>query len=302
MIGVYARLAKLDVFDYYLALPVVWALLAPAYRTDPAALATLVLFGLGTVAVLASGVALDDVTGYLDGSDARNYGPDAPARRLARKPLLTGELTVGQARRFGVWSGVCGAACWLSAWLVAPAAPAWSLLIAAFCLVISTQYSYGLKLSYRGGQELTLIGYGIGVVLAPYVFVTGHADAHVVVCAVLFGLGPLLFGLYSNTNDVAGDASVGRRTAAALLSPAANRRVVLGATVAEPALILGAAFTGPCPAWFPLLLAPVLIVRARQLFSGWGRGDILAARRTGIHAHRLTAVLLTTFGLIVGGL
>jgi hypothetical protein len=35
-------------------------------------------------------VALDDLTGYRDGSDITNYSPDKPLRRLARKPLVAG--------------------------------------------------------------------------------------------------------------------------------------------------------------------------------------------------------------------
>jgi len=38
--------------------------------------------------LIAAMVALDDIPWYRDGSDAANYGPDAPARRLALKPLL----------------------------------------------------------------------------------------------------------------------------------------------------------------------------------------------------------------------
>ncbi|MGH4005760.1 MAG: UbiA family prenyltransferase, partial [Pseudonocardiaceae bacterium] len=59
----YARLAKLDVFDYYLSALVVWTLLAPAARLDGQNLLTLAIFLLSEVCLIAALVAFDDVTG-----------------------------------------------------------------------------------------------------------------------------------------------------------------------------------------------------------------------------------------------
>jgi 1,4-dihydroxy-2-naphthoate octaprenyltransferase len=297
----YARLAKLDVFDYYLAVPMVWTLLPSADRLAGRVVASLLAFQVGTVGVLAAGVALDDVTGHRDGSDAANYGPDAPARRLVRKPLLTGALTTAEAIRFAGWCAAGGGAAWTLSIAVAPHRPGWAIGIAAVCLLISVQYSYGLKLSYHGGQELILIGFGSGIVLTEVGLTGGRLAGLAAVEALLFGLGPLLFGVYSNTNDVAGDAAARRHTAAALLSRRANTVLIAALSAVEPAVVLLAAAVGATPRWFPLALAPTAALRARQLIVGLSRGDILTARRLGIRAHRTTVAALVVVNLLAGG-
>lgn len=296
-IRAYVRLAKLDVFDYYLSLLVVWSLLAPAVRWQPRTLAVLLVLLAGQVCVAAAMVTFDDVTGYRDGSDAANYGPDAPARRLARKPLLAGTLTEPEAIRFGWLTAAAGTALWALAVAVAPHHPLWTVLVAALCLVSSVQYSWGVKLSYRGGQEVFLAGLGIGWVLAPYGLLAGTPGGFVAVQAVLFGLGPLLFGVWSNTNDIAGDAAVGRITVAARVSARGNAAFIGAVTVGEMLLIVLAPAFG-APWWFPLVLLPVVLARIGQLVTGLGRGDILAARRLGIRAHRLTVALLVLANLV----
>ncbi|GLZ36443.1 UbiA family prenyltransferase [Actinokineospora sp. NBRC 105648] len=293
-LGAYARLAKLDVWDYYLALPLAWSLAG----FTPAALGLLAIFGPGTVSVVAGAVAFDDVTGYRDGSDAANYGPDSPARRLARKPLLTGELAEAEAVRFGWLATVAGALLWALAVLVA-GAPLWTVLLAAVCLAAAVQYSWGLKISYRGWQEVFLAGFGAGLVLVGLGLGTGGMSGFALVQAVLFGLGPLLFGVYSNTRDIEGDAAVGRPTAAVLLSARANRLFIAGLSVAEAGLITSAAGLGAAPWWFALALSPTMLLRLAQLRRGVGLGDLLGARLLGLRAHRVTTASLVAVNLII---
>ncbi|MCP2268715.1 UbiA family prenyltransferase [Actinokineospora diospyrosa] len=294
-LGAYARLAKLDVWDYYLALPLAWSL--AGFR--PSALVPLLVFGLGTVLVVAGSVAFDDVTGYRDGSDAANYGPDAPARKLARKPLLTGELSEAEAIRFGWLTAGAGAGLWVLAFAVAPFAPLWTILVAAVCLASSVQYSWGLKISYRGWQEVFLVGFGAGLVLVGTGLSTGGVTGFGAVQAVLFGLGPLLFGVYSNTRDAEGDAAVGRPTVAAVLGPLGNKAFIAGLTVAEVSLVVTAAGLGPAPWWFGLAMLPAMGVRVAQLRRGVGLGDLLAARSFGLRAHRSTTATLIAVNLIL---
>lgn len=290
--GAYARLAKLDIFDYYVGLLVVWSLLPTGARLDGRVLVTLTLFLLSEVCTVAATVAFDDVTGYRDGSDAVNYGPDAPARRLARKPLLTGELDVSEAVRFGYAALVAAALLAAAAVAVAPYRPMWAFVVTAVCLVASVQWSWGAKLSHHGFDEAILAGVGVGWLLAPYGLVAGGAPGFVAVQAVVFGLGPLLFGVYSNTNDVAGDASVGRRTAATMLSPRGNALFIAGVSVAQIVVIVGAPLTGLAPWWFPFAMLPVVALRARQLDVGLRRHDILTARKIGITTHRVAVIVL----------
>ncbi|MEV0618451.1 UbiA family prenyltransferase [Nonomuraea sp. NPDC050404] len=296
-LAAYARLAKLDIYDYYLGLALVWTLLTPAVRPQPATFGLLVLILLAEITTVAAMVAFDDITGHRDGSDAANYGSDAARRRLARKPLVAGTLTEAQALRFAWAMTVASAGLWATAVALAPYRPLWAIALVAVCLVAAVQYSWGLKISYRGFQELFLAGLGVGWVLAPYGLLAGEAGGFVVVQAVLFGWGPMIFGLYSNTNDIAGDRAAGRRTVAAALPAAANRAFVVTLTAVESLLVVGATVAGVAPWWFPILLAPVFVLRVRQLVIGFWRGDILRGRRTAIRTHRVMVALLITANL-----
>ncbi|HKR52243.1 MAG TPA: UbiA family prenyltransferase [Pseudonocardiaceae bacterium] len=296
----YARLAKLDIFDYYLGLLVVWSLLPAPSRLDARSLLTLAAFLVAEACICAAAVAFDDVTGYRDGSDAANYGPDAPARKLRRKPLLTGALSPPEAIRFG-WAMVVLAAlaCTVSV-VIAPHHPNWAIAVTALCAVAFIQYSWGAKLSYHGWAEVVLAGTAFGWLLAPYGLLTGTASGFVAVQAFVFGLGPLLFGVYSNTNDRVADAAVGRRTAATVLSPRGNAIFIGAVSLAETLIIVGSAALGVAPWWFPLVMLPTIALRAVQYHTGFRRGDILRARWLGIRAHRMTVVLLVAVNLVVG--
>ncbi|GLW55735.1 UbiA family prenyltransferase [Kitasatospora phosalacinea] len=302
----YARLAKLDIWDYYLSVPLVAALVLASGTGVGAgtALLVLVLFLGGEVAMSAAMCTFDDVTGYRDGSDAVNYGPDAPARRLARKPLVAGTLTERQAIRFG-WATVAACVlCWAAAVAAAPARPGWAVAGTAALAVFGFQYTWWLRISYNGFQELFLAALGWFFVLPLYGLLAGRFDGFAVVQALLFGLGPLLFGVYSNTNDIAGDRAVGRRTAAVLLSPRGNAAFVAGCSALEAVLLVGSAVAGYAPWWFPLVMAPVVALRARQWVLGFVRGEILLARRLGIRLHRVCCALLVGVDLalaVTGG-
>ncbi|MGH3693827.1 MAG: UbiA family prenyltransferase [Pseudonocardiaceae bacterium] len=294
----YARLAKLDIFDYYLGLLIVWSLLPAADRLDARSLLTLAIFLVAEVCVCAAAVAFDDVTGYRDGSDAANYGPDAPARKLRRKPLLTGALSPAEAVRFGWTTTLAAALASMAAVLMAPHQPSWAIVITVLCGSAFIQYSWGAKLSYHGWAEVVLAGVAAGWLLAPYGLLSGTASGFVIVQALVFGLGPLLFGVYSNTNDRAGDAAVGRRTAATVLSPRGNAVFIAAVSLTETLIIVGSAVLGLAPWWFPLAMVPTIVLRAAQYDIGFRRGDILRARRLGIWTHRMTVALLIAVNIL----
>jgi len=314
----YVRLAKLDVPDYYIGILLVWTLLAVQWAgpDEPGTGAfgaaglgaagfgaathlMLLVFLVGEVCVLAAMVALDDLTGFLDGSDGTNYGPDAPARRLARKPLVAGTITPPAAKRFAEVTATAGAALWTLSVLLAPRPAGWAVLVTAVTFVLALQYSWGVKLSYRGFQEVFLAVLGWALVLAPFGLAGGDVTGFVVVQALLFGLGPLLFGVYSNTNDVAGDRAVRRPTVAALTTARGNAVFIAVLSLAEAALIWGAALAGVAPWWFLPAMLPTVALRAVQLDLGFRRGDILGARKLGMWVHRLTVALLIALNLMV---
>ncbi|MGH3972415.1 MAG: UbiA family prenyltransferase [Pseudonocardiaceae bacterium] len=296
----YARLAKLDIFDYYLGLLIVWSLLPAADRLDARSLLTLAVFLVAELCVVAATVAFDDVTGYRDGSDAANYGPNAPARKLRRKPLLTGALSPSEAVRFGWIAVVAAVLVSIAVVLMAPHQPTWAIVVTALSGAAFIQYSWGAKLSYHGWAEVVLAGVAVGWLLAPYGLLTGMIGGFVVVQALVFGLGPLLFGVYSNTNDRVADAGVGRRTAATVLSPLGNAIFIGAVSLVETLIIVGSAAIGVAPWWFPLAMLPTIALRAIQYDIGFRRGDILRARWLGIRTHRVTVALLVAVNLVVG--
>ncbi|MET7736854.1 UbiA family prenyltransferase [Streptomyces sp. NPDC005402] len=297
---VYARLGKLDVYDYYLGIFLALsAALFPVGDFTARQALVLVLFLAGEIAVLMAMVALDDVTGFRDGSDLTNYGPDNPLRSKARKPLVAGTLTVPQALRFAWGCAAAGAVLWVGAAALAPHRPLWALVAAGALFAVSLQYSYGLKISYHGFQEAFLVALGAVLVIVPYGLVAGGWSGFLMVQAVLFGFGPLMFGVYSNTNDVAGDRTVGRPTVAALVSERGNAVFIGALSVTEFLIGAVASVTGAAPWWFVLLMLPATALRARQYLTGFVRADIMTARRTGFAVHRLSVVLMTVANILV---
>lgn len=295
----YARLAKLSFFDYYLATLVVWTMLEPDLRRDPRVLVTLVVVTLGWIGVCGASVAFDDVTGFRDGSDRVNYDPDQrQLRNLERKPLLNGDLTVRQALRCGYALLAAGAVALAVTFLVAPHRPGWALWLTPLMVAIAVQYSYGLRLSYHGGQELALFIPTALVVFIPYGLTHGDVTGMVVLETYLAGLWSLLVSVYSNINDRAGDLAVGRRNLATVLSPRACRTVIVLLSLTEPAAVLWACAAHAVPWWFLVLLVPLLVTRGRQVVAGVVRGELLVARKLGGRAHRLGVVLLLAANLL----
>lgn len=295
----YSKLAKLAFFDYYLSALVVWTLLPPDLRTDPRPLLILVLCTVGWLGTVAATVAWDDVTGYRDGSDARNYDPEQEALRdRGRKPLLDGHLSVEAAVRFG-WAGVGLAVAALgTALAIAPHRPVWAVVLIPTVLLLGANYSYGLKLSYRGFQELVILTTTGLTIAIPYGLATGEATGMVWLLTFLFGLWSLMVSVYSNLNDVAGDRAAGRRSFAVRARRSVYRALIVVLTLSEPAAILLALAVGAVPAWYPLFLLPVLAVRAVQARTGLAQDNVLGARKLGVKAHRLGVLVVLVATLL----
>ncbi|MFF9476883.1 UbiA family prenyltransferase [Streptomyces roseolus] len=296
---IYARLGKLDVYDYYLGTFIALsAVLPPAGALTGRTAALFGVFLVGQVLLLMAMTAFDDVTGFRDGSDITNYGPDHPLRNVQRKPLVAGTLTVPEALRFAWGSAVLAALLFGATALLAPHRPAWTTIGLVVLWVVTLQYSYGVKLSYHGFQELYLVALGFALVILPYGMVTGQATGFLLVQAVLFGFGPLMFGVYSNTNDVEGDRAVGRPTVAALVSERGNARFIGALSLAEFLTIAVASLVGVAAWWFVLVMLPASLLRLRQYLLGFRSGDIMRARRTGFAVHRLGVVLMIAANLL----
>jgi 1,4-dihydroxy-2-naphthoate polyprenyltransferase len=247
---------------------------------------TAVALVLMLVMVLTSqwaGGASDDLGGFRDGSDARNYA-GRPARTVAKKPLLTGALTQVQAIRFGVVCWIVGVASGLlAAYSLGWTTPLAAILLLLLAQICAVQYSVGLKLSYRPlGLELTIF-YVIGcIALMPYWFVAGRLNAEILLTSALFGLWFLMVVCYGNASDRRGDSEVSRHTLAVLLPPGAFR-AVLGLLFAGSVTLLALLFTAT--SLNPLLglaALPVTVLHAVQLYYGAGRADWRKARFLGL--------------------
>ncbi|OSP43635.1 MULTISPECIES: UbiA family prenyltransferase [unclassified Streptomyces] len=289
----YAKLGKLAFFDFYLCVLIVWTALPGDHLWRGSTWLTLTLFLVGQVGVVAATVAFDDLTGVRDGSDARNYTERSGALRdLSRKPLLSGALTPGEAQAFAWGAAVWGVAFWAITAAVAPYRPGWACALLLYVALSSMQYSYGLKLSYRGGQELLLISSSGLVVLLPYVLITGEVTGLVVLESLVFGLWSVLVSLYSNMNDIEGDRLAGRRNLATLTGARTYRAVITVFTLAEPAAVVVAVGVGAVPVWFLAVLLPMLLLRVRQWRTGVAQRQALTARVLGIKTQRLGVLLL----------
>ncbi|MFT2020124.1 UbiA family prenyltransferase [Streptomyces sp. 796.1] len=285
-LNAYVKLGKLSFYDYYLSAFIVLAALPGAQTWDGTTFAVLLLYVAGYLGVVAATVALDDVTGIKDGSDARNYTPETgQLRDLSRKPLLSGALTVRQAELFGWGAMAWGALLWSVVFVIAPESSLWVGLLMVAVLVTNVQYSYGLKISYNFGQEVILVTPGLAV-LIPYVLLTGEATGLVILESVLFGLWSLLVSIYSNMNDVEGDRLAGRRNLATLTTAPVYRKIIVATHLLEPVAVAVAIAVGAVPVWFAALLLPLWVLRVQQARAGVGQGNLLQARMLGIKLHR----------------
>src|SRR5579863_8250503 len=126
--GVKPYWAFAKVYDYYLSIVVVWSLVPSADRLAARTVFVLLTFFGSEVCVITALVALDDVTGFRDGSDAINYGAASSTRRSDRKPLLAGSVSVTSAVRFGVFMAALGIAFLAVSLVLGHHRPAWAVV------------------------------------------------------------------------------------------------------------------------------------------------------------------------------
>ncbi|GAA3167547.1 MULTISPECIES: UbiA family prenyltransferase [Streptomyces] len=293
--GAYVRLAKADSLDLFL-LPILvgWSALPAGHRLAAGSVLVVALITLGTAGVFAAAVALDDVRGHRDGSDAANYGAAHGLRELSRKPLLGGELTGPQALRFAYAAWGAGVFLWCLAVAAAAQRPGWVVLLVVVLLAAAPQYSWGLRLSHRGMGETLMAYFSVVLPVAVLTLAAGGRPTSVpLLQALLVGVWHVLIDGFANTADVFGDRAVGRRTFATWASPARNRAFLAALITAE--LLLTAAVIGlsPAPGWFAVALLPVVVLRFRQVHEYGRSGDAAAASRRCWHIHRLGAWALT---------
>ncbi|MGP4115079.1 prenyltransferase [Streptomyces sp. 4N509B] len=284
--GAFARLGKVALFEIWLGPLVAWSLISAEAGAHPRSWLLCLLFFLVLVFGMSASHAFDDVAGYRDGSDLRNYAPER--RRSQVKPLVLGQLTVRSALAFAYVCTAVAIGFVVLFSLVAEFEPWWILPAGVTSVVLGVQYSVGISFSYRvvgGGEAVTGLTLASSVLL-PYVAATQRVDAAAVIQAVLFGAWLVQVMICSNSADAEDDRQVGRRTVAARTSPRANRAFVATVFCSVWLLTVLGALTGALGAWVVPALLPAWTLQAYVLRNGW-RGRWRNRRNYGFQALRL---------------
>lgn len=297
----YARMGRTIRYENWLGTPLWLSLLPASLATEARTVVLVPLTLLVYAAMVAVTGTLDDVQGYRDGSDLANYrrSDSSGLRPMTRKPLLLGWVTEQQAMRYAATAAsVCGAAA-MAAWLVGSREPTWWLPACVAVLLVGFQYSAGLKLSYVGAQELTLLTIKVGSVALPYLLVTGALPAEAGAAAVLLGLWFVQVSMCSNTHDVHGDRAVGRRTLAVLLDASTHRWAIATVVGVGWLLILTATLADWWTPWQLVGVLPAGALHVRLVRSIF-RDNPLRARAVGFMALRVGVLGLCLASLATG--
>jgi 1,4-dihydroxy-2-naphthoate octaprenyltransferase len=226
-----------------------------------------------------------------DGVDQANH------REVARwgvaKPILTGDLAEKSAFKFVHVLGGVGAIAYGAVLALAWPLPTWLVVTMTSMMLVTLNYSYGLKLSYYGAGELVIFLGGVGTVLIPYALVAGTWTPTLLVNAGLVGAWHAQVVMFSNTKDAVGDRATGRMTIAARTSKRGNAIYIGSAFVLVWTATLVALFARTIDARYVLALAPVWALQIRQLHRGVVREEWLKARLIGFRTLRVGIVALT---------
>ncbi len=297
-IGDYKDLAKLEIFDVYLSVPLAWSLLPVALLDDPSVLGRLLLILIAIMGVVTAACAFDDVQGARDGTDAINYADAVATRSVKRKPVLDGRLSDRQALTYAYSAVGIGLLALVAAYAARDFSPWW---IGAGYLVIALAaacYSWGPKLSYIGAQDLVVIGANATNLILIYALAVGEVQWPVVFQGFMLGSYLMALTAFANTNDIDGDRAAGRKTMAVRLSPRANARYNAGLVFFGWAVMLVGIVTGELPWWLLPLNVPALALQAAALRAVLRDDEPLKARAVGLKVYRLGWLSLFITNLI----
>ncbi|MFE7659731.1 UbiA family prenyltransferase [Streptomyces celluloflavus] len=276
--------------QHYFGLFLAWLLLNRAALERPGTTPAMLLFLLGSAAIVACACACacaaDDVADYRNGSDAINYQEGETLRDIRKKPQLSGAVTERQAIGFAISAGtaalLAGA---LAFWVLRWQAPAEAYVIYAAGFFFSVQYSVGMKVSYRrgGGETLLCLSTAAGL-LAPFLAVNREWTRAAVIQSLLLGLWLVMVSSYSNMNDAEGDRSVGRKTLAVTAAPAVITAMQVALFLTSTSLLIWISL-GDLPRWTLLTSLPTIALHGAQLFHGPHKKNWLRARNLGLIAY-----------------
>lgn len=291
------QLGKFKIVELWLGFLVGVALLGQTRLLhEERSLAILALILIAGIAVIAATCSLDDIVGVRDGVDQANHRDGA--RWGVDKPLLAGRLDERGAFRFVHLLGVVALLGYGAVLVLAWPLPGWLIATMTAMMLLAVNYSYGLKLSYRGAGEAVIFVGGLGTVLLPYALVTKTAPPIVIVSAILVGCWHAQVVMFSNTKDATGDRATGRMTIAARTSALGNKIFIASAFLLFWGFTAFAFAARYIPSWYALALAPVWALQVAQLWLGLHREQWLTARLLGFRVLRvgITTLTLSNFG------
>ncbi len=282
----YFRLLKLNVPELSLYSLIAFGLAAAHVRESRYWLVLSLFLLFGACCSLLT-IVLDDIVGFLDGLDQRT---NLDRKQNISKPLVSGELTVAQATKAALV--LLGAALVLLGALVAAAHERLSTALLLLVLLGGvTQYSFGLKLSYRGMGEL-IIAFGTAMTTAlPVWLLCGELSATVAWIALMSGLPYCAQIVVSNLLDREADAAAGRRTLTVIVGPRRAPWLSAGLLALFWACFVVGLGLGVLP---PITLCWVLLLpRHLRFLALLSQGQVAAARLCSFRTIRLQLLLFT---------
>ncbi len=283
-----------------MATPAQW-LAGARPRTLPAALAP-VLVGTGAAAALdgfrlvpallalvvalALQVAVNYANDYSDGRRGTDADRVGPMRLVGSGAATPRQVLLAAGLAFGV-AAVAG--------LVLAALSSWVLIaVGAVCIAAAWTYTGGpLPYGYRAlGEVFVFVFFGLVAVVGTTYVQTRTLPGLAFAVAVPIGLLSVALLMVNNLRDIAGDAVVGKRTLAVLLSERVTRLVYV-ALLAVPFAVVVAVGVGRPWALLALLAAPLALPPARIVLGG-GRGPALIGALQG------TGLLTLATGVLLG--
>lgn len=281
------RLGKFNVVQHWWP-PLLGSLWLVPERGIIVGLSVGVLATLSFAFIVALTSTLDDVTGLKDGSDWHNYGVDDARRVLAKKPLLTGEISVSWAYCLAaLWLVSSGLTFWL-AFVVSGSEIRLGVLASWLaCVVMGAFYSWGIKWTHWPlGGEFCIFFTTILSALWP-MWIAGYSVKPMLPFAALLGVSFVAISAYSNLNDVVADAAIGRRNAATMGGEALTFLLLacLWFAVAGASTWFAFAFGSFGAVPVVVLLGSLLWVQARVHRTG----EVLDARRMGLRNYNIVS-------------
>jgi 1,4-dihydroxy-2-naphthoate polyprenyltransferase len=285
-------------FEAYMpdgALPVLVGLAAawqPGLGVDFWLRAALVLLLIFLTVMFVHGS--DAIVGHKKGVDDLVYKENGKVKH--EKLLVTGEVSMREAT---IATGIV-LALLLAVGAAFAAMTTWKVgLLVLGTLLFATQYSVGLRLSYRGLGEMVVASSGLTATIA-HGFVVSDVTPTALLIGIALGLWHAGANVNSNQVDYAYDRAAGRGTLAVRIGLAWHRRFGVLLLVVGWGLFALLIARGQLPI-YAAALAVLLPRHVRQLRTMYA-GDPLTARTMGFQTFRLLIAGIVGVFVLTGAL